>query len=179
MSLLETSRTPGRTTSLPVVSLAALLLAAGCPKEEAPAAKPSMPAAAPAPAKPAGASADAPEYAVTLSAPSGAKAGVEAAATFAITAKGTFHVNPDYPLAFTPEGSKNAKFAGDKVKLSFGEKTPCAAKAEDACAVTVPLAVTPEQAGAATIAGTLAFSVCDPERCLIQKVPLEVALNAE
>lgn len=159
--------------------LAVVLLAlGGCKKDEGPSATPpKAPAPTPA-AAPAGPSADAPEYAVTLSAPA-LKAGAEAQATFAIAAKGSFHVNPDYPMAFTPDGAQNVKFAAEKVKLAFGEKTPCAAKAEDACAVTVPLAVTAEQAGPGKVAGTLAFSVCDPERCLIQKVPLALAVTAQ
>lgn len=163
-----------------VLSLLALSLAAACTKDQAPPPKPATtPTAAAAPAQPAGPSADAAEYAVTLSPPTTVKAGTEAAASFAITAKGTFHVNPDYPLAFTPDGAQNVRFAGDKVKLAFGDKTPCAAKAEDACQVAVPLAFIAEQAGPAKVSGTLAFSVCDPERCLIQKVPLAVAVTAE
>lgn len=166
------------TRSLLSLLVVVLLSVGGCKKDEAAAPAPASTAAPTTPAGPAGASVDAPEYAVTLSAPA-LKAGAEAQATFAISAKGTFHVNPDYPLAFTPAGSQNVKFAAEKVKLAFGDKTPCAAKAEDACAVAVPLAVTAEQAGPGKVAGTLAFSVCDPERCLIQKVPLALAVTAE
>lgn len=152
--------------------LGALALSA-CTKDEV-APKPTQPQA-----KPSGPSAEAPEYAVSLSAPGAVKAGEAAAATFTITAKGTFHVNADYPLAFIPGGADNARFEGERVKLSAGEKTPCAAHAEDACAVQVPLPFTAERAGAGQVAGTLAFSVCDPERCLIQKVPLTAPIAAE
>ncbi len=165
----------GRELILP--SLLTALLAGACTKEPAPAPKPAP--EAPATAAAAGPSVDTADYAVTLSAPGPHRAGEEAAAAFAITARGTFHVNADYPIAFTPSGATNVRFAGDRLKLAMGEKTPCAEKAEDACAASVPLAFTPEGAGPATVAGTLAFSVCDPERCLIQKVPLAIAVTAE
>jgi hypothetical protein len=40
----------------------------------------------------------------------------------------------------------------------------------------VPIAV--EKAGPLRVAGVLAFSVCDPNRCLIEKIPLEVNVTA-
>jgi hypothetical protein len=157
------------------LTLFAALLLAACTKDEAPARPPPTTAHPQA----AGSSAEAPEYSVALSASGPIKAGAPAAAAFTITAKGTFHVNADYPLAFSPGGQENARFEGDRVRLQTTGKTPCAAHTEDICAVEVPLPFTAEKPGPTTVAGTLAFSVCDPERCLIQKVPLAVSVAAE
>lgn len=72
------------------------------------------------------------------------------------TANG-FHVNDEYPVSFTPE-------TGARLALKDAlTKTACAddATAHCAAAMTVP-----------NVAGTLAFSVCSKENCLIEKVQL-------
>lgn len=152
------------------VSLLALLLA-GCTKESAPA----TPPAAPPPEK----KTEEKNYELSMTSPA-LKAGQESsAATITVTAISGFHVNPDYPVSFRPEGSEAVKFSGERVALTPGTKTPCAAKAEDACKVEFPLPLTPEKAGAAKVAGIVAFSVCSEDKCLIEKVPLSLALKVE
>lgn len=159
------------------LSLAALVLA-GCTKESAPAAPP--PAAAPAPVvekKPA--PTEEKNYEVSLSSPA-LKAGQESSASvITVTATNGFHVNPEYPVSFRPEGSEAVKFSGERVALTAGTKTPCAAKAEDACKVEFPLPLTPETAGPAKVAGVVAFSVCSEDKCLIEKVPLSLAIKVD
>lgn len=157
------------------LSLVALVLAA-CTKESTPAAPPP-PSPAPAPGKKAEPAAQTHE--VSLSSPV-LKAGQESsAAMITVTALAGFHVNPDYPVSFRPEGSEAVKFSGERVALTPGTKTPCAAKAEDACKVEFPLPLTPEKAGAAKVAGVVSFSVCSEDKCLIEKVPLTLAIKAE
>lgn len=106
-------------------------------------------------------------------------AGKQAVVAITLTAKAGFHVNPEYPVSFKPEGFEAVKFAGDRVPLTAGSKTPCAEKAEDACQVEFPLPLTPEKAGAAKIAGVLGFSVCSADKCLIEKEPLTLAIKVE
>ncbi|HEY6105607.1 MAG TPA: hypothetical protein VIV59_06475 [Anaeromyxobacteraceae bacterium] len=155
--------------------LAALALAA-CRPEAAPppgAATGLVPPAAPAPGEPQ-------PFEVALRPPAAAKVGQAATATVALRAKGTFHVNRDYPMAFRPEPDSTAAFGGVRIPLGEGaEKTPCAAQPEEACAVSLPLRFTPEAPGAARLAGTVAFSVCNAELCRIEKVPLEMSVVAE
>ena len=88
-------------------------------------------------------------------------------------------MNPEYPVAFKPEGAEAVKFAGDRVPLTAAAKTPCADKAEDTCSAEYPLALTPAKAGPAKLAGVLSFSVCSADKCLIEKVPLSLAVNVE
>lgn len=103
----------------------------------------------------------------------------ESMAAVKIEAREGFHVNPDYPVAFKPTAASGAvKFSQDRIPLSDGAKTPCAEKAEDACAMEFDLSFTPE-AGASSVQGVVAFSVCSAEKCLIEKVPLTLALSVK
>lgn len=106
-------------------------------------------------------------------------AGKESSAAVTVTAKPGFHVNPEYPVSFRPEGSESVKFSGERVPLTAGTRTPCAEKAEDACKVEFPLPATPEKAGPAKLAGVVAFSVCSADKCLIEKVPVSLAIAVE
>jgi len=103
--------------------------------------------------------------------------GTESSASLTVKATSGFHVNPEYPVTFKPEGFEAVKFTAERVQLTAGSKTPCAEKAEDACSVEFPLSVTPEKAGPARLAGVFAFSVCSAEKCLIEKVPLTLAIS--
>ena len=120
-----------------------------------------------------------PAYELSLAASGPWAAGKDSNATVTVTAKPGFHVNPEYPVTFKPEGFEAVKFAGERVALTPGTKTPCADKAEDACKVEFPLAVTPEKAGPAKVAGIVAFSVCSADKCLIEKVPVTLAIAVE
>lgn len=159
--------------TLPLVALAFALTA--CTKDPVPAAAaPAVSTPQPDPKRPLGE-----EYAVALVARAPYTAGQEASAVITIAAKNGFHVNPEYPMVFKPQGHVGVQFAQERLKLTWGPKTPCPEKAEDACAVEVPVALTPEKAGPATVAGLVAFSVCNPEHCLIQKVPLTLAIDVK
>jgi hypothetical protein len=136
-----------------------------------------------APARPASGSTTAPAeplpYEVALQPPAAARAGEAATARVVLRAKGGFHVNRDYPMAFRPEPGSAAAFGAERVALGDGaERTPCAAEPEETCAVSAPLAFTLAAPGAARLAGTFAFSVCTKELCRIEKVPLALAVTA-
>ena len=111
--------------------------------------------------------------------PAEVKAGQAATARVVIAATGAFHVNKDYPLAFRPEPGSVAAFGAGRIPLGErAERTPCAAHPEEDCRVAAPLLFTLAARGEATLAGTVAFSVCNPEICLIEKVPLTMAVAA-
>jgi hypothetical protein len=101
--------------------------------------------------------------------PKGAyKAGQAATVEIVLDAKAPFKVNDKYPYKF-------------KVKEGGGVKYPAAVikegvKLEKTRAVlSVPF--TPESDGKKEIAGRFDFSVCTPERCLIEKRELTLAID--
>jgi hypothetical protein len=137
------------------------------------------PASAAPPEAPAGAQAASDTYEVALVPPAAAKPGAAATARVVVKAKGPYHVNREYPMAFRPDAAASTvAFDGAKVALNQAgaEKTACKDHPGEACAVSSPLPFTAKAAGDATLAGTVAFSVCNPERCLIEKVPLKATV---
>jgi hypothetical protein len=154
------------------LSLALLVAIAGCKKDDAPA----PPAAKPA-VTPATPGAEETPWTVSIAAKGAITANQTGAAVISVAAKEGFHVNPDYPVAFKVMPSSSVKFAADRVALTASNKSPCAAKAEDTCAAEFELPFTAQAAGAAQLEGTVAFSVCSAEKCLIQKEPLKLALT--
>lgn len=158
--------------TLPVLLL--VVAFSSCTKDPAPVA-----AVSPKPAAEKAKGPDGAEYTVALVPRAPYAAGKEAGAAITVAAKPGYHVNPEYPMVFKPEGHVGVRFAEERLRLTGGTKTPCAEKAEDACAVEVPIALTPEKAGPATVAGIVAFSVCNPQHCLIEKVPLSLAIEVQ
>lgn len=74
-----------------------------------------------------------------------------------IATRDGFHLNPDYPVNHLAEG-------GGRTQLKDAmEKTPCPGSAEESCAAVLRVP---------NVAGTLAFSVCSKDVCLIEKVAL-------
>jgi hypothetical protein len=86
-------------------------------------------------------------------------------------ARDPYHVNAEYPLKFTARTSTGIKYAREVVGKD-------AAKFEVKRA-TVPVEFTPETAGRKVVAGTLRFSVCNDQRCLIEKRELEVGIDVK
>ena len=152
-------------------------LAAPAPQ---PAASPAPASASSAPAAaPAGPRAESDTYEVALEPPAAARAGEAATARVVVKARGPYHVNREYPMAFRPDASATATFAGERIPLGEGaERTPCADHPGEACTIAAPLRFTPRAAGEARLAGTVAFSVCNPDRCLIEKVALAATVAA-
>jgi hypothetical protein len=135
----------------------------------------ATPAAAPAPA---GAAAEAEFWRVALEAPASFRPGEPTAATVRIAARGGYHVNLDYPAAFVPAADATADFPAPRVKLDAPEKTACEGHPADTCALAARVPLTPRAGGDLRVAGTLHFSVCTAERCLIEKAPLAVTRAA-
>ena len=109
-----------------------------------------------------------------------ARAVQNAPATFDVelVARGGFHVNEEYPLSFRPVSSPAADFAKPRFDRDDGlVLEPCAAGARDACRARLPIAFTPRTTGAVSVGGTLSFSVCSAEKCLIRKVDLAVPVE--
>jgi hypothetical protein len=94
--------------------------------------------------------------------------------TATLVTRDGFKVNPDYPLNFRPEGgTANVKFERARFDLQDAvEKAPCATKPADACEARARIPFTAAEAGPARASGVLAFSVCNPDKCLIEKVSI-------
>lgn len=122
---------------------------------------------------------DADEYAVGLASKAPYAAGTKGAVTLTVTAHKGYHVNPEYPVTFKPEGAEALKFAGERLKLTAGKKTLCEDNSNDACAADFAVEFVPEKKGPAKFAGTFSFSVCTAKRCLIKNVPLALAITVE
>lgn len=148
----------------------AFLAGAGCSSSEA--------AQAPgksAPAQVAAASKfDKDQYIVEMKADGACSAGKECKATISLRSKGEFHINDKYPIKFKapdspPEGVTFTKAIVKKEDGGkFGEKEG-----------TLPVAFTIAKAGKVKIAGTFAFSVCSDANCVMDKVDLEVEVEAK
>lgn len=176
----------------------ALLLALGaCTRAPEPSASGSAPAApsAQADAAPAGApvpgadsrnvdpaaapaAVDAPRWAVSLAAPGEVRPGVAAPARLSIRGKDGFHVNADYPASFRPADA--ALFPGG-ARIALAERMvrePCPDDPAHACAAEAEVPFVAPSPGPVRLAGTLAFSVCSEELCLIEKVVLAAETRA-
>ena len=130
---------------------------------------------APSPAKAPVARAEGEAYQVALVPPASVKTGAAATARVVVTARGPYHVNRDYPTSFRADKGSTAVFPADRVPLGEGaERTPCKDFPGEACALSAPLPFRAAASGETRIAGVVAFSVCNADRCLIEKVPVAV-----
>jgi hypothetical protein len=158
----------GQVRLLSVAALVAFAALSGC-KKDAPAAEPSAPKAA-APAKGS-------HFTVALTA-SPTRAQEPIALQLSLKAADGFHVNADYPAHFKPDAVEGVAFEHARYDLKdVATKIPCQANAEDACELSAQVPARAEQPGKKKISGTFAFSVCNPEQCLIEKQPVSVEVD--
>ncbi len=87
-----------------------------------------------------------------------------------LVAKPPYHVNAEYPHKFT--------FSDPPPGLEYPEKTVRGMQiTPERGALRLP--VVAKSAGPSTVSGTLSFSVCTDERCLVEKRDLQVALDVK
>lgn len=92
-----------------------------------------------------------------------------------VTSRAGFHLNDDYPLNFKPKPSSAAKFERPRIDRGDGITfETCQSDPAHRCLAHIPVTFTPTVVGEMEVSGTLAFSVCDPDRCLIKKIELTV-----
>jgi hypothetical protein len=109
-------------------------------------------------------------FSTWLQAESPAKAGGPITVEAVLTAKPPYHCNAEYPHKF----KLNAAPAG----LSYPEETVRGMKVTPERSV-LAIPVKAEAAGKPTISGTLSFSVCTAERCMVEKRDLSLALDVK
>jgi hypothetical protein len=110
-------------------------------------------------------------WAVTLALLSPLRAGVAATATVQLIARAGHHINLEYPAAFRPDDRSTVTFDGARVPLAVGASSPCPGRAGETCEQTLALPFTPAK-GRSRLSGTVLFSVCTAERCLIERIAL-------
>ncbi len=88
-----------------------------------------------------------------------------------LTGRNGYHVNQEYPIELTLQPPAGVKLA--KAKLVRAD----ASAFEEAQAV-FPIALTPEAAGRKALRGTLNFSVCNPQNCLLERQDVAVEFEA-
>jgi hypothetical protein len=98
------------------------------------------------------------------------KSGQAGTVEIVLLAKGPFKVNDKYPYKFKVKEGSGVKYPGPVIKEGV--------KLEKTRAV-LPVPFTPESAGKKQIAGRFDFSVCTPERCLIEKRELALAIDVK
>jgi hypothetical protein len=117
-------------------------------------------------------------FQVALVPPASVKPGAAATARVVVIARGPYHVNRDYPASFRVDKGSTAVFPGEKVPLGEGaERTPCKDFPGESCSLSAPLPFRAAASGETRIAGVVAFSVCNPDRCLIEKVPVAAVVR--
>ena len=89
-----------------------------------------------------------------------------------VASRGGYHVNLEYPMAFRPSPESTVTFEGSRIPLRPVATSPCQGHPQESCAITLDLPFVAPAGGEGRLGGTLAFSVCSAERCLIEKVPL-------
>jgi hypothetical protein len=181
------AETKGAALGVPTASARELPKSAALEKSAAPVAEASKPADAKKPAEPPK-TAEAPAakggdakltqgavvsdeaFSTWLQAQSPAKAGGPITVEAVLTAKPPYHCNAEYPHKF----KLNAAPAG----LSYPEETVRGMKVTPERSV-LAIPVKAEAAGKPTISGTLSFSVCTAERCMVEKRDLSLALDVK
>lgn len=162
-----------------VPAAASPVAAEKAPVTRAAAAVSAVPAVGSAAAAEAEAKADGPQqgkvvseapYSTWLQAPAPVGVGAPAQLEAVLVAKAPYHCNPDYPHKF----KLNAAPAG----LSYPEELVRGMQVSPERGV-LRIPVLAKSAGPATVSGTLSFSVCNDERCLVEKKELSLALQVK
>jgi hypothetical protein len=121
----------------------------------------------------AGARSDNEKYTAEIQATGAYNAGAEGSVAVTLTPKGGYHINAQYPYKFklsdpAPEGVTFPKAILARADGSFEEKKG---------SFRVPFVAA--KPGKVTVGGTLYLSVCSDANCIIEKEPLEVAVDVK
>ena len=158
------------------VALALVAQVLGCSKSEASPSRSSSTTQAATPESAgvkAGARTDNEKYSAEIQANGSYKPGAEGAVDVVLTPKGGYHINAQYPYKFkvtdpAPEGVTFPKPLLARADGSFEETKG---------SFHVPFVAA--KAGKVTVGGTLYLSVCSDANCIIEKEPLEVAVDVK
>jgi hypothetical protein len=101
---------------------------------------------------------------------------VDGALRVELRATGDYHLNDDYPIHLDLATDPNVRFATTRIDRAAIQLAPCKEPAHSCAAtVTAPFRAT----GAGRAGGTLAFAVCNADRCVIEKSVVSAAVPAK
>lgn len=106
-------------------------------------------------------------FTVQMQAASPVKVGEATTITVLLTAQAPFKCNDKYPYKFKFEPNPGVGFQSDVVRGMKIEGKQASLNAQ----------VTAKAAGKQTVAGELSFSVCTPDKCLVEKKRLSVSFD--
>lgn len=97
-----------------------------------------------------------------------------------ITAKKGYKLNAEYPHNFKPDAANDSvRFDAARYDLwEASQRTACGKAPDDTCTMEVTIPFEASAGAAPTASGVAAFSVCDPNICLIEKVPVKAVVAA-
>jgi hypothetical protein len=85
--------------------------------------------------------------------------------------KGEFHTNEQYPYKFVPKPSEGVTYAKEKYGRDDGTF--------EATKAVIKVTFTPTQAGKVQVGGKFSLSVCSDKNCLMEKVDLDLDVEAK
>jgi hypothetical protein len=171
MTMKPAHRTLSGSFSLVALMGLAFALAAGCSKSEAAPARGSS--TSESTAVTGGPKAETENYVAEMKAVGDYKSGAEGTVEITFSTKGDYHINKQYPYKFkasdpAPAGISFPKPILQRADGSFEEKKG---------SFKVPFVVA--KSGKATVSGILSLSVCSDANCIMDKVPLELAVDVK
>jgi hypothetical protein len=89
-----------------------------------------------------------------------------------VTTLGAFHLNDDYPTNFVPAAADGIRFTKTRFDRKDAVFSACDKDPDHRCGMLLAAPFVARGAGRA--AGVVAFSACDDDQCLIEKVALSV-----
>lgn len=95
-----------------------------------------------------------------------------------IDAIGGFHFNDEYPHHFTIQPSSAVETPTMRLDAPAFVPTPCPADPAHRCRLVAAMPFSPRAGGSFTLEGELAFGACDAERCIIEKLPITLPVEA-
>jgi hypothetical protein len=116
--------------------------------------------------------ADAANYTAEITGSGAYKAGAEGTVTVTVTAKGEYHINPQYPYKFkTNSPSDGVAYPKPTLQRSDGKFE------ETRGSFQIPFVAA--KAGKVSVGGVLNLSVCSAANCIVDKVPLDVVVDVK
>ncbi|SRR5258706_9216308 len=112
-------------------------------------------------------------YVVEITASDGYKAGAEGKVKVTLVAKGTYHINGQYPYKFKTTAPPPDGVSYPKPILTRPDGTFEPTRA----AFQIPFVAA--KAGKATVGGVFHLSVCTDANCIMDKVPLEIGVDVK
>jgi hypothetical protein len=92
-----------------------------------------------------------------------------------ITTQGAFHLNDDYPTNLVPGTADGVRFIKQRFDRKDAVFSACDKDPDHRCGLLLAAPFTAPNAGRA--GGVIAFSACDDDQCVIEKVALSVPFS--